>query len=94
MMSFIKKRVPRPVKAILKQLFYFPFDQLDLLLGRRDALEPPKRMIYVGDGDFKKSGQEFLRYFIEFGMLRSDEKILDVGCGIGRMAGDCQEFCV
>lgn len=49
-------------------------------------------MIYVGGGDFKKSGQEFLRYFIEFGMLRPNEKILDMGCGIGRMAVQLTQY--
>ncbi|MFA5793636.1 MAG: class I SAM-dependent methyltransferase [Candidatus Brocadiia bacterium] len=43
-------------------------------------------MIFVGDGDFKKTGQEFFSYFLEIGGLKPDEKVLDVGCGIGRMA--------
>ncbi|MFH1228333.1 MAG: class I SAM-dependent methyltransferase [Planctomycetota bacterium] len=43
-------------------------------------------MIFVGDGDFKKTGQEFFRYFVDIGGLKPDEKVLDAGCGIGRMA--------
>jgi len=59
---------------------------MDLLLGRRDELTPPRRMIFVGNGDFKKIGEEYLRYFIEICGLKPDERVLDVGCGIGRMA--------
>jgi SAM-dependent methyltransferase len=33
---------------------------------------------------FKENGEEFLRYYIEICNLRPDEKILDVGSGIGR----------
>lgn len=54
--------------------------------GRTDELTPPRQKIFVGDGDFKKIGQEFLQYFIQLGELKPDEKVLDIGCGIGRMA--------
>jgi ubiquinone/menaquinone biosynthesis C-methylase UbiE len=33
---------------------------------------------------FKKNGEEFLRYYMELCKLKPNEKILDVGCGIGR----------
>jgi SAM-dependent methyltransferase len=39
----------------------------------------------VGHGDFKKIGEEFLVYFKQFG-LRPEHSVLDIGCGIGRMA--------
>jgi SAM-dependent methyltransferase len=41
---------------------------------------------FVGDSDFRATGDEFLRLFVELGGLHSDERVLDVGCGIGRMA--------
>jgi ubiquinone/menaquinone biosynthesis C-methylase UbiE len=43
-------------------------------------------MIFVGDGDFEKIGQEFKRYFIELANLQPNNRVLDVGCGIGRIA--------
>jgi SAM-dependent methyltransferase len=47
---------------------------------------PPPDLNFVGDGDFEAVGREFLRYFIEFGGLAPSHHVLDVGCGIGRMA--------
>ena len=47
---------------------------------------PPKSMIFVGDGDFEQIGQEFKNYFINLANLQPDDRVLDVGCGIGRMA--------
>lgn len=47
---------------------------------------PPPHLNYVGGGDFKRIGEIFLQHFIQLGKLMPDEKVLDVGCGIGRMA--------
>lgn len=70
----------------MKKIYYFSADIIDLLLGRRDDLTPPQKMFFFGEGDFKKIGKGFLRYFIELGDLKPNERVLDVGCGIGRMA--------
>ena len=47
---------------------------------------PPKSLSFVGDGDFTDVGNLFKQYFIDLADLRPDERVLDVGCGIGRMA--------
>jgi ubiquinone/menaquinone biosynthesis C-methylase UbiE len=48
---------------------------------------PPEEEIFPGKAnDFEQVGKEFLRCFKELGGLRSDARVLDVGCGIGRMA--------
>jgi SAM-dependent methyltransferase len=49
-------------------------------------------MMFVGDGNFRAIGEEFLRYFTELGKLKPNEDILDVGCGIGRMAVPLTRF--
>jgi SAM-dependent methyltransferase len=43
-------------------------------------------MMFTGGGDFEKVGQEFKQYLVELADLRPHERVLDVGCGIGRMA--------
>jgi SAM-dependent methyltransferase len=62
-------------------------DTRDALTGRRDHLIPPRRMSgYVGGGDFRTTGEEFLGHFRELGGLRPEDRVLEIGCGIGRMA--------
>jgi SAM-dependent methyltransferase len=56
-------------------------------VGRRsDRFVPPRRLDFVGHSDFVDTGDEFLRHFTEVAGLGRDERVLDVGCGIGRMA--------
>jgi SAM-dependent methyltransferase len=61
-------------------------DVRDRMTGRADRLVPPRRLDFVGHSDFVETGDEFLRHFRELAALRRDERVLDVGCGIGRMA--------
>jgi SAM-dependent methyltransferase len=48
--------------------------------------EPPESLRFVGDGDFRAIGAEFLGHFLRYGRLQPWEHVLDLGCGIGRMA--------
>ncbi len=62
-------------------------DAADALGGRRDALTPPRRLSdYVGDSDFRATGDEFRVHFEALAGLRSSDRVLEIGCGIGRMA--------
>ncbi|MBK8160887.1 MAG: class I SAM-dependent methyltransferase [Rhodospirillaceae bacterium] len=47
---------------------------------------PPEERNFVGDGDFLGIGCEFLRHFVELGGLRPQHRVVEIGCGIGRMA--------
>ncbi|MCJ7546566.1 MAG: class I SAM-dependent methyltransferase [Deltaproteobacteria bacterium] len=46
----------------------------------------------MGGGDFKETGERYKGYFIELGHLKPDDRVLDVGCGIGRMAVPLTRF--
>jgi ubiquinone/menaquinone biosynthesis C-methylase UbiE len=73
-------------------IYYLPFEIKDSLSGKRDKFTPPRRLIFIGGGDFRKIGDEFFKYFVELGGLKPDHKVLDVGCGIGRMAVPLTKF--
>ncbi len=78
--------LPQPTKARLKTLYW----SLRALISPRTAIDdliPPKSLSHLaGGGDFQTIGREYKRYFIELGGLRPDDRVLDVGCGVGRMA--------
>jgi ubiquinone/menaquinone biosynthesis C-methylase UbiE len=61
-------------------------DLADHLRGRNDPLVPPRRLNFVGDSDFVATGEEFRRHFHELADLQPSDRVLDIGCGIGRMA--------
>jgi len=74
------------MREFLRYVFYLPYDAATYLTGRHKELVPPRRLMFIGSGDFKAIGEEFLNYFIDLGKLERDHAVLDVGCGIGRMA--------
>jgi SAM-dependent methyltransferase len=73
-------------KAVARYLRWLPPD-----LGRdredgNGVPMPPRRLSFVGRGDFERTGNEYLSHFRELGGLRPGDRVLDMGCGIGRMA--------
>jgi SAM-dependent methyltransferase len=61
-------------------------DVKDRVSGRADRLVPPRRLDFSGHSDFVETGDEFLSLFVDVGGLQPHHAVLDVGCGIGRMA--------
>jgi ubiquinone/menaquinone biosynthesis C-methylase UbiE len=52
-----------------------------------DIPMPPSSMVaFVGGHDFKLVGEVLKRHFIDLGHLHPDHNVLDVGCGVGRVA--------
>lgn len=90
--AFLKRSVPEPYRSSLgkswlslRQLFHKY--QTRRLFGDTAHLVPPLGMMHdgpVGYAEFKANGLEFLRFYVELCDLKPHEKMLDVGCGIGR----------
>ena len=56
-------------------------------------LRPRRDQIFVGEADnFKAVGELFLGHFKVLGALQPDETVLEVGCGIGRIAIPLTKF--
>jgi cyclopropane fatty-acyl-phospholipid synthase-like methyltransferase len=71
----------------MRRLYFLPIDAVDRVLGRRGVMIPRKSEIFTGSvDDFLASGNALADRLIEFGCLTPQSKVLDVGCGMGRLA--------
>lgn len=85
-MQEIIYRFKKSTKNIARKILYFPLDFYNFVFRHDKDTLPPVWKNYSGDGDFQKIGNEFFKYFTDYKLINSKSKILDVGCGIGRMA--------
>lgn len=65
---------------------------LDELKQRLALPAPPPHLHNVGDGDFDAIGWEFLEHLVNLAHLQSHHRILDIGCGTGRLARPLSVF--
>jgi len=73
-------------------------DYIDWVSGRKGEFTPPRHLIRAAgiggnsSAEFKELGQKQLRYCVELAALRPCENILEVGCGIGRLAAAMTKY--
>jgi ubiquinone/menaquinone biosynthesis C-methylase UbiE len=53
---------------------------------------PPAHAVFIGNGDFEAVGKMLLGHFVGEGGLKPSDKVLDVGCGMGRAALPMVDF--
>jgi SAM-dependent methyltransferase len=79
--------------AVIRRLVYLPSDlALRVHRWRTGRLTPPKGLVAVGPGDYEAIGAEFLDYFVRLGHLTPRDRVLDVGCGVGRIAASLTTY--
>lgn len=61
-------------------------DGVDTVLRRRDPYTPPRRLRYVGEGDYTEVGETWLGLLRSLALVRPDERVLEIGCGAGVLA--------
>lgn len=73
-------------RRIIRRVYYFPIDFIERITGKRIPFTPPKGRVFIGSGDFIKQGNNILKQLVELGGLNKSDRVLDIGCGIGRLA--------
>jgi ubiquinone/menaquinone biosynthesis C-methylase UbiE len=64
-----------------------------VITGKRSKPSPPQNLMDgVGRGDFQKVGEELFKFLLECGQLKPESRILDVGCGCGRVAVQFMDY--
>ena len=91
--SVLLPALPRQLRWILRKMYLAPVDLADRLLGRHDPGLPPKADIFTGGVvDFTASGRGTLETISSITGVNPSSHILDVGCGIGRLAMAMPDF--
>lgn len=75
-------------RKFARKVYYFPKD----LLSQRKSFVPPEGENFIGPGDFEKIGVEFFNYLQKYTLLHPNAHVLEVGCGMGRMAVPFLDF--
>ena len=85
--STILPAIPRPLRWALRKAYLFPADLIESITGRRGTMVPPRSKMFVGSvDDFESSGERLVECLIEIAGLTPESSVLDIGCGIGRLA--------
>ena len=74
------------LRFFARKFYFLPKDVYSFLLGNRNKYEPPKGDIYIGSGDFIKQGELQLELLRKHILIKKNDCVLDIGCGIGRTA--------
>lgn len=77
-------------RFMIRRLYYLPADTLDSITGKRHKYVPPRGLIYTGSSagsdKFIKQGQQQLSVLKQTADLKPEDRVLDIGSGIGRTA--------
>ena len=87
--NWLRKGVLSPVRRSIGGFFTAIGNQF---LSARDPLLPPASKNETGYGNFRAIGYKIVILLIKLAGLKPDHKILDIGCGMGRIAAGLLDF--
>ncbi|WP_313215133.1 class I SAM-dependent methyltransferase [Soonwooa sp.] len=73
-------------RFFVRKLYFSPVDFYEGITGKREKYIPKKGDIFIGPGDFKQKGQDQLSLLKTYIALKPNDKVLDIGSGMGRTA--------
>jgi len=87
--GLVKMLVPRPIRSRLRRALGYLSHQYyaRTIFGHYASMIPPLELMHdgpVGYAEFKENGQEFFNYYVALCGLKRNERVLDIGSGIGR----------
>jgi SAM-dependent methyltransferase len=78
---------PSPIRENLRRASVTSLGFLESMTFRRNGLVPPLKVrIQSGTGNWFRIGKEFLDVFVALAALEPRDRVLEVGCGLGRIA--------
>jgi SAM-dependent methyltransferase len=85
--------LPRQLRWFLRKMYLAPVDLADRLIGGQDPGLPPKAQIFTGAPlDFAASSRRTLETISSVADLSPSSHVLDVGCGMGKLAFAMRDF--
>jgi len=93
--NFIRTLTPKRLRSAIMHAGYALVDGAAFVSGRRDPLVPPKRLLRIStdpSSDYRATGRSLVAFLVANCGLQPDHAVIDVGCGVGRVAVALTEF--
>ena len=91
----VRRFTPRRLRPLVARGYDVLLDAGEAIAGHRDPLTPPRRLRRIStdpDNDYRATGRAFVALLRQQCGLRPDAAVLDVGCGVGRIAVGLTEY--
>src|SRR6266508_3053488 len=86
MKSFLRAILPIRMRRGLRRTACGVLDVMDRVRGRTDPLRPGRWLQYGVGRDWEDAGRRLVSHFRTYADLQQGERVLDIGCGAGRIA--------